>query len=335
MLSTLVVRASVAVAALVVSIVAAISIGAVDLPPMDVIKSLSAHLFGTSPPPALNDTIVWDIRAPRVMLALLVGAGLSVAGASFQGVFRNPLADPYLLGSAAGAGVGATIAIGYLQEPALLTPFAFIGAIGGVLASWVVGSAAGGLQSSAIMVLAGVSVMSFLTAVQTLLQQQRADSLQQVYSWILGQLSTGGWTATFKAAPGIIVGTIVLIAMARRLDLFELGDDKARTMGINVNRSRAIIILAAALVTASAVAASGLIGFVGLIVPHIVRRVFGASNRVVIPMSVVVGGTFLIATDAVARTVIAPAELPIGVITAFFGAPFFAWLLYATRTRWS
>jgi iron complex transport system permease protein len=320
----------------VVFLLLATAIGAVSIPVTDVIRTLSSHLLGT--PIGVDrttDAIIWNIRLPRVVLAALVGAALSIAGASFQGAFRNPLADPYLLGAAAGAGVGATLAIGYIQEPALLTPLAFAGALAGVAAAWFVGSAAGGLQSSAVMVLSGVAVMSFLTAIQTVLQQQRSDSLQQVYSWILGQLSTGGWDAVQRALPGIVIGTVILLAYSRSLDLLELGDDKARTMGLSVSRVRMIIVIAASLATASAVAVSGLIGFVGLIVPHIVRRMVGTSYRKVLPLSLIVGAAFLVITDLLARTIISPAELPIGVITAFLGAPFFAWLLYITKNAWA
>jgi len=326
-------------AALVVFVaffVCATAIGAVSIPITDVIRTLAAHLFGVqSHVDNTTDAIIWNIRLPRVVLAALVGAALSIAGASFQGAFRNPLADPYLLGSAAGAGVGATLAIGYLQEPALLTPMAFVGALAGVAAAWGVGSAAGGLQSSAVMVLSGVAVMSFLTAIQTLLQQQRTDSLQQVYSWILGQLSTGGWDAVQRALPGIVIGTVIMLTYARSLDLLELGDDKARTMGLSVSRVRMLIVIGASLATASAVAVSGLIGFVGLIVPHVVRRIVGTSYRKVLPLSLIIGAAFLVITDLLARTVIAPAEIPIGVITAFLGAPFFAWLLYITKNAWA
>jgi iron complex transport system permease protein len=319
-----------------VFVVLATGTGAADISAADVLRTLFAHMTGNeSNVDDTTDTIVWEIRLPRVVLAALVGAALSIAGASFQGAFRNPLADPYLLGAAAGAGVGATLAIGYVQEPALLTPLAFIGALVGVLTAWSLGSSIGGLQSSAVMVLSGVAVMSFLTAVQTLLQQQRSDSLQQVYAWILGQLSTGGWTSVNRALPGIVIGSLVLVAYSRALDLLELGDDKARTMGLSVDRTRMIIVLAASLATASAVAVSGLIGFVGLIVPHVVRRFVGTSYRRVLPMSLVVGASFVVITDLIARTVVAPGELPIGVITAFLGAPFFAWLLYVTKNGWA
>jgi iron complex transport system permease protein len=319
-----------------VFLVLAITIGAVRIPVSDVLATLGARIFGIDTNvDGTTQTIVWDIRVPRVVLAALVGAALAVAGASFQGAFRNPLADPYLLGAAAGAGVGATLAIGYIQEPSLLTPLAFAGSLAGVAAAWCVGSAAGGLQSSAVMILSGVAVMSFLTAVQTLLQQQRSDSLQQVYSWILGQLSNGGWDAVERAAPGIVIGSLVLVLYARSLDLLELGDDKSKTLGLSVTRTRFLVVVAASLATASAVAVSGLIGFVGLIVPHMVRRMVGTSYRLVLPMSLVVGAAFLVITDLIARSILSPAELPIGVITAFLGAPFFAWLLYITKRSWA
>jgi len=322
------VAAAVATVVLVLTMVLATCLGAVSIPLPEVASALLHH-SGT------NGAIVWEIRFPRVVLAGLVGAALSIAGASYQGVFRNPLADPYLLGAAAGAGTGATVAIGFLHSQIWLPPLAFVGAFAGVSLAWFVGSAAGGLRNPAVMLLAGVAVSSFLTAVQTLLQQQRTDSLQQVYSWILGQLSTGGWGATRRMAPYLIVSSVVLLAHGRALDLLSLGDEKASTLGVPVTRVRLVVIAAASMATAAAVASSGLIGFVGLVVPHIVRRLFGLSYRVVLPLSLLVGASFLVLADLVARTVLAPAELPIGVVTAFAGAPFFAGLLRATRRRWS
>jgi iron complex transport system permease protein len=325
---------AVAIGVLVLSMGIATAAGAVAIPFGDVVHTITSHLAG-NPDDDTVDAIIWDIRFPRVVLAAMVGASLAIAGASYQGVFRNPLADPYLLGTAAGAGVGATIAISYLQNQALLAPLAFIGAFGGVGLAWAVGSAAGGRRNPAVILLAGVAVMSFLTAVQTLLQQQRADTLQEVYSWILGQLSTSGWGAVTDMAPYMFVSSVLLLAHARSLDVLALGDEKARTLGLSVARVRVTVVAAASLATAAAVAASGLIGFVGLVVPHIVRRFVGPGNRLVLPLSLVGGATFLVMADLIARTVLAPAELPIGVVTAFAGAPFFALMLRATRRQWA
>jgi iron complex transport system permease protein len=264
---------------------------------------------------------------------MVVGGALAVAGASYQGVFRNPLADPYLLGAAAGAGLGATVVIahggGVLGPSQALPVAAFAGALTGVALSYTLGTLAdrGGAAGSVTLLLAGVAVTSFLTAVQTLVQQANADSLRQVYAWILGQLVSAEWAQVRLVLPYVVVSVAVLLACARVLDVLAVGDDEATMLGIRPRRMRLVVLVAASLATASAVAVAGLIGFVGLVVPHIVRRLVGGSYRTVIPVSLLGGAAFLVLADLVARTVLSPAELPIGVVTAFVGAPFFAALL--------
>jgi iron complex transport system permease protein len=283
---------------------------------------------------ATDESILWDIRLPRVVLGALVGAMLAVAGASYQGVFRNPLADPYLLGVAGGAGLGATIVIAYAggSGAALLPPAAFAGAALAVAAAYALGrSASGEGRSPAALVLAGVTVAAFLTAAQTFIQQQHSDTLQTVYAWILGHLDAAGWHDVLLVLPYVAASAGVLILHRRILDVLTLGDEEAASLGVNVPRVRLVLVTAATLGTAGAVAVSGLIGFLGIIVPHFVRLVAGGSYRVVVPLSLLVGGGFLVFTDVLARTVIAPAELPIGVVTAFFGAPFFAVVLRTSR----
>jgi iron complex transport system permease protein len=268
-----------------------------------------------------------------VLLAALVGGVLAVAGASYQGVFRNPLADPYLLGAAAGAGLGATVVIAY--APQGVGPFgtvpiaAFAGALSGVGLAYGLGTLASrqGGGGSATLLLSGVAVASFLTAAQTLVQQSNSDDLRQVYSWILGGLGSAQWSQLALVVPYATISVVVLLASGRALDVMAVGDDEARTLGVRPGRVRLVVLLGASLGTAAAVAVSGLIGFVGLVVPHIVRRLTGGSYRTILPVSLVGGATFLVAADLVARTVLAPAELPIGVVTAFVGAPFFAALL--------
>jgi iron complex transport system permease protein len=269
-----------------------------------------------------------------VVLAGLVGAALAMAGAAFQGVFRNPLADPFLLGAAAGAGMAATIVVvaapsvtGWVVGPLPLAAFA--GAIGGVTLTWFLGRSAGG--GTAVLLLAGVAVASFLTAIQTFVQQLNTDTIKQVYSWMLGGLNTTGWREVLVTLPYIGLAGVTLCVCARLLDVLAVGDDEAASLGIHPGRVRLIVLLAASLATAAAVAVSGLIGFVGIVVPHIVRLVAGASYRVVVPLSLIVGAMFLIVADHIARTVLAPAELPIGVVTAFTGAPFFLLVLRMNR----
>jgi iron complex transport system permease protein len=288
-----------------------------------------------SPLDSVQSEIVWQVRAPRVVLGLLVGGMLAVSGSAYQGVFRNPLADPYLLGVSAGAGAGATIVIAYGSGAAggeLLPLAAFVGAVLAVVFAYALGSSVGGGRSTGALILAGVTVAAFMTAVQTFIQQRHSQTLQQVYAWILGGLSGATWHDVLLAGPYIAISAAVLVAHRRILDVLSVGDEEAATLGLNVRRTRLVIVFAATTGTAAAVAVSGLIGFVGIIVPHLIRLVVSASYRAIVPLSLLVGAGFLVLTDVLARTVLSPAELPLGVVTAFFGAPFFALVL--RRSRW-
>jgi iron complex transport system permease protein len=289
----------------------------------------------------LTDTdwsIVWQIRAPRVVLAALVGSTLSIAGASYQGVFRNPLVDPYLLGVAAGAGLGATIVITVNRsgtstwwiDPLPLA--AFIGGLIAVIATYLVGTTGKGERSSTSLVLSGVAVTSLATAAQTFLLQRNSDVVRQVYSWILGRLSSATWGDVRLVIPYVVLSTIALLLHRRLLDVLRVGDDEAAALGVNVSRVRLVVVIAATLGTASVVAVSGLIGFVGIIVPHAVRLIVGTSYRVVLPVSLLFGAAFLILADIPGRVLDNPAETPIGVVTAFLGAPFFLLILRARKT---
>jgi iron complex transport system permease protein len=281
-------------------------------------------------------SIIWNIRMPRVVLAGIVGAMLSVGGASYQGVFRNPLVDPYLLGAAAGAGLGATLVIalwgdvgqGWVIEPTPLVAFLF--ALGAVAVTYLVGAAFGGMRTTSTLVLAGVAMVSLLTAIQTFVLQRNSEVVREVYSWILGRVANASWDDVLLVLPYITVSWIVLFLHRRHLDALRVGDEEAMTLGVPVTRVRLVVVIAATLGTAAAVAVSGLIGFVGLVVPHMVRLLAGASYRRLIPLTVFFGAAFLIVADIPGRTLTAPAELPIGVVTAFVGAPFFIVLL---RTR--
>jgi len=325
------------VLALVVVITISTLLGAAELGWTRVVAEIWAQLTGgVSPLSTIEASIVWEVRLPRVILAGLVGAALAMAGAAFQGVFRNPLADPYLLGAAAGAGMAATIVVvtapsvtGWIIGPLPLAAFA--GAVGGVTLTWMLGRSAGG--GTAVLLLAGVAVASFLTAIQTFVQQLNTDTIKQVYSWMLGGLNTTGWQEVLLTLPYIGLAGVVLCLCGRLLDVLAVGDDEAISLGIRPGRVRIVVLLAASLATAAAVAVSGLIGFVGIVVPHVVRLLAGASYRVVVPLSLLGGAMFLIVADHIARTAFAPAELPIGVITAFTGAPFFLLVLRMNRGR--
>lgn len=321
------------VAVLVAGVLLSVLLGAAELGWRRVLAEIVAQLTGgVSPLSEREAAILWFLRVPRVVLAVLVGAALAVSGAAFQGVFRNPLADPYLLGAASGAGLAVTVVLTSVPQPGTSVPVqaaAFAGALGGVGLTWVVGRSAG--RETATLVLAGVAVGAFLTAAQTFVQQLRVESLQQVYMWILGRLTTTGWREVLIVLPYLVVSAVVLCACARLLDLLGTGDEEAAALGVHPGRVRFLVLVAASLATAAAVSTAGLIGFVGLVVPHLVRLGMGGSFRIIVPMSLLFGGAFLVFADMLARTLLAPAEIPIGVITAFTGAPFFAALLHRRR----
>lgn len=309
------------------------TVGAAGLDPGSVGKAVLDALPWITVDSGLTEVeanILFEIRLPRLVLGALVGAVLAVAGSAYQGVFRNALADPYLLGVAAGAGLGATIAFAITSESALLAPFAFIGGLAAVGVTYALGRSVGG-RSATSLILAGVAVAAFATAVQTYILQQNVETLREVYSWILGRLVTVGWSDVVELLPYAVVATAVIFASRRLLDVLSLGDDEARALGIDVGKVRAVVVVAATLATAAAVSVSGLIGFVGIIVPHTIRLLFGWSYRVIVPLSILFGAAFLMLADVAARTLVAPAELPIGVVTAFLGAPFFLLVLRTMR----
>ncbi len=327
----------VTVAFTVVAVVAGLAVGPADINPWLIVRDAASHLplLGVHAPlSATQSAIVWQIRAPRVVLGLLVGATLAVAGSGYQGTLRNPLADPYLLGVAAGAGLGATVGFVALGNelgtvPDAVPAFAFAGAILAVSVTYGVGSG-GANRGTASLLLAGVAVATLLTAAQTFLQQQDLEELNQIYVWLLGSFATASWHDVALAAPYVVVCAVVLLASGRQLDVLAVGDVEAASLGVAVTPLRLAVIAAASLGTAGVVAVSGLIGFVGIIVPHTVRLLVGTSYRRIVPLSLIGGGGFLVAADIAARTVLAPSELPIGVVTAAVGAPFFIFVL---RTR--
>jgi iron complex transport system permease protein len=326
-----------AVAAVVGALLIGLLVGPVDIGVGQIVRSALARipfLDVDSPLTAAEEAIVWELRLPRVVLGALVGAMLALAGATYQGVFRNPLADPYLLGVAAGAGLGATIAISYgsVGKDGYLLPLAaFAGAVLAVVGAYGIARSLGGERTTATLILAGVTVAAFLTALQTFVQQQNAETLNEVYSWLLGGLATAGWRQVALIAPYVLFSSAILLLHRRTLDVLAVGDDEARSLGLDVRRVRLVLVGCATLGTAAAVAVSGLIGFVGIVVPHLVRLAVAPSFRVILPLSVAVGAAFLVLADVFARTALAPAELPIGVVTAFVGAPFFAVVLRTTR----
>lgn len=326
-----------AIGSLVVAVLIAVVIGPADIGFMEATRALVDLIPGVDIDTGLNERelgLLQLVRFPRVFLGVLIGAALALSGAAYQGVFRNPLADPYLLGVSAGAGLGATVAIvvGGAGGAGLLLPVAaFIGAVLGVVLSYGLGRTVGGARTVTTLILAGVATAAFLTAIQTYVQQQNADTLREVYNWILGRLATTGWGDIRLILPYVAIGIVGILMHRRALDVLAVGDEEAAALGLEVGRTRVIVVAAATLGTAAAVAVAGLIGFVGIIVPHAVRLVAGTSYRRLLPLSALFGGTFLVLADIVARTALSPAEVPIGVVTAFLGAPFFVVVLRTAR----
>lgn len=325
--------------AVIISGMAGILFGPSNVGSVSILKELADHLPFVEIDSGLSDrhqAIIWQIRLPRVVLGLLVGAMLSAAGGTYQGVFRNPLADPYVLGVAAGAGFGATLAIvsGVGDGSGFLDPVplaAFIGALLAVVLTYSIGAAGGRLGSVTSLILAGVAVASFFTAIQTFVQQKNTDTIRQVYFFILGQLRIAGWDVVILLLPYVATCLLVILLIRRRLDALGVGEKEAASLGLNVKRLRIISVLVSSLGTAAVVSVSGLIGFVGIIVPHTIRLIFGFSYRVILPLSILFGGAFLVLTDLASRMILQPVEIPIGVVTAFLGAPFFVIVLRTTR----
>jgi iron complex transport system permease protein len=316
------------VAGLCVAVVGGLVIGPTSIGTTRVVGDLFSHVgLGHSTLTSTQSTIVWTIRAPRLALGLLAGAMLSVAGGTYQGVFRNPLADPYLLGVAAGAGLGATFAIvdvgGGITTPTWAPLLA-------VSVTWLVGGR--GLRSNAsTLILAGVAVSSLLTSAQTFLQQSSTNSIARVYIWLLGSLANASWHSVLLVLPYVLICVVICVGSGRALDIMSVGEDESRSLGLPVRRVRLIVIAASSLGTAAIVSVVGLIGFVGIIVPHIVRLLVGTSYRRILPISVVFGAAFLVFADTIARTVMTPSELPLGVVTALVGAPVFVLILSLRR----
>ncbi len=322
--------------ALAVAIVAGIGLGTVTVSPGDTIGILAHQLLGWPVPRTWADssqTIVMELRLPRVITALIVGMGLAVAGVTFQGLLRNPLADPYVLGTASGAALGAAIAVLLPVQVAMLglglvNIFAFVGALAAVLIVHQV-AGGGGRATLTSLLLTGYAIGSMLAAGLALAMYLSGSQLRQIFFYLLGSLAGSDWQSLVIGLPVILAGSLLIMSRARSLNGLLLGDETALHLGVDVRRERAILLALASLVTAAAVALAGLIGFVGLVVPHVVRLVVGPNARVVLPLSAIFGGAFLIVADLGARI---PGELPVGIVTAVIGAPVFVLLLRRYRT---
>jgi len=313
-------------------LILSLAIGSVFIPPAELWRVIS----GTSS----NDTfrtILWNIRLPRTVLIALVGAALAGSGAAYQGLFRNPLADPYLIGVASGAGLGAVIAMSirwpYTTLGLLAVPLAAF--ITSLLTVYVVYTMAhiGGSVPTTNLILAGVAVSSFATSLTSFLMLRSTGEVRRAIGWLLGGVSLVGWNSMLALIPYLAIGLTTLVLGGYALNLLQFGDDQATQMGLNVRRAKFIIIVAASLVTAAAVSFVGIIGFVGLIVPHIVRIWWGVDYRRLIPLSIIGGASILLFADVLARIVLAPQELPVGIVTALAGAPFFLWVLRGAKNQ--
>lgn len=322
----------IAVGALVVlaAAVTAAGVGAIGLPPLDVMKITAARLPFVDLPqtwPDTWETIVWHVRLPRIALAGIVGAALSMSGAAYQGLFRNPLADPYLIGVSAGAGLGAVvILVAGAGNIGMLPVAAYVGGLGAVLAAYLAARRSGGVPLTTL-ILAGVAISSLASALTAFLMIRSDPDLRPVLSWLLGGFASAQWMHVGLMIPYFLPCAAVIFAYSRVMNVMQLDEEHARQLGVNVGRTKALLIAAASLATAAAVSFSGLIGFVGLIAPHVARMLWGVDYRSLLPLSMLLGAGFLILADMAARTAVSPAELPVGIVTAFCGAPFFLYLL--------
>jgi iron complex transport system permease protein len=323
------------VVALVVVLLLGVGFGSVAVAPGDTLGILAHRLLGldgTQTWSAAAETIVWDLRLPRVLEAMIVGLGLSVAGATFQGLLRNPLADPYVLGTASGAALGAAIAVLIpvrivILEFGLLQGLAFLGALGAVIAVYRLARVGGGAPMTSLL-LTGYALGSLLAAGLAMAMYLSGAALRQIFAYLLGSFESASWGRLAGVVPIVLVASAVVILRARSLNGLLLGEEAAVHLGVDVRRERAVLLGLATLITAACVAVSGLIGFVGLVVPHVVRLVVGPNARVVLPLSALVGASLMVGADVIARVL---GDVPVGVVTAVIGAPFFLFLLRRTQ----
>lgn len=323
---------------LVLAIVLSIAVGSVFIAPVDLWRVLAGQIAGRLPP-ALETFafIIWRIRLPRTVLIALTGAALGGSGATYQGLFRNPLADPYLIGVASGAGLGAVIAM------SIRWPYSFWGLMAIPLAAFIAGlltvflvywlARVGRTVPTTNLILAGVAFSSFATALMSFLMLRSTGEVRRALGWLLGGVSLTGWDSVLTLLPYLIIGMGVLLVSGHALNLLQFGDEQAQQLGLPVTRAKTIILMASSLTTAAAVSFAGIIGFIGLIVPHIMRLWFGTDYRRLIPLSILGGAGALLVADVLARVVLAPQELPVGIVTALAGAPFFLWVLRQAKNQ--
>jgi len=279
-----------------------------------------------------NKTIILDLRLPRVIASAIVGMGLSVVGAFFQGLLRNPIADPYVIGISSGAALGATIAIILGFGLFGINLAAFVASLITVFIVYAI-SKAGTKISMTTMILAGTAVSAFISAIISLIMLLNHEEFNRIIFWTMGGFNLISWKSLAFAIPIIVIGALVMYSFSRDINAILTGEEVAEHLGVNTERVKKIIFIAGSLVTAASVSVGGIIGFVGLIVPHICRIIIGADNRILVPFSAIVGAAFLTFADTIARTILIPTEIPIGIITASFGGPFFIYLLIKDKRK--
>jgi iron complex transport system permease protein len=318
---TLIITTGLVVLLLITGIVS-LAIGSVTIPLSHISNALLGNTDGI---PSAELVIIWQLRFPRVILAMIVGAALAVCGGVFQALFRNPLAEPYILGISSGGTVGTLIAL--VTGAATLVPVAsFIGSLSVMVFVYAIGRRRGQLDTN-ILLLAGVMIGTFFNAIILLLISLYNQELRSSYLWLLGNLSNADVSSLGIVVPVVFIGSAIFWLFSRQFNLIATGEDSASQLGVNVPRLKVISYILASMMIGIVVSVSGVIGFVGLVIPHICRILFGPDHRIVFPTSFLIGAIFLLLADLIARTIMAPAEIPVGAITAFLGAPFFIWLL--------
>jgi len=316
---------------LIIAILVSLAIGSVLLPLDEIFAVINNS--GSD----LATKILWDIRLPRTVLVALTGMALGGSGAAYQGLFRNPLADPFLIGISSGAGLGAVLAMSvewtYSSWGLMAIPLAaFISALLTVAVVYFL-ARVGQTTPITNLILSGVAVSAFATSLMSFLMLRSDGELRRAMSWLMGGSTQLGWEFILVILPYLLIGLGVLIISGHTLNLLQFGDEQAQQLGLNVSRSKTIILIMASMATAAAVAFAGIIGFVGLIVPHVMRLWFGSDYRRLVPLSIIGGATALLFSDVIARVLLAPQEIPVGIITSLAGAPFFLWVLRRSKTQ--
>jgi iron complex transport system permease protein len=322
--------------------VVATSMGTADITPYNVLTTIlkSMPVVGKYIEGNVSDThflIVFMVRMPRIIMASLVGMGLAVVGASFQSLFKNPMADPHILGISSGAALGAALAIvidipSAIASLSLVTIFAFIGAITTTILVYSIAQVRGKVTTVNLL-LAGVAVSFLMTSMISMIMVFNQEEVNKIVFWMMGSFNASGWKNISIVAPVVLIGTIIIYFFHRDFNLMLIGEESAKTLGVETEKLKKMIIVIASMIIAVSVSFSGIIGFVGFLVPHMVRIIFGPNNKALIPFSAIMGAIFLLSADTVARTIASPAELPVGAVTALIGSPYFIYLLIKMKKR--